>query len=65
MSLRGGFLIMELNKLLQGKKTYILAIITLVFAVSGYLQGSFDLAQALEIALASGFAGSFRSALTK
>ena len=51
--------------MMDGKKTYTLAIAAVLAGVAGYLQGHLDLQQALEAVWAGGAAAALRHGLAK
>lgn len=54
--------ILKLN-FLQGKKTYIVAVATVVFAVAGVIVGQLSIKEAIELVLGGGALASLRKAL--
>jgi hypothetical protein len=57
--------VMKFTEFLQGKKTYIMALLLAVYALSGYFTGNLTGEQTLQLLWGSGVLGSLKSALTK
>ena len=51
-------------KFLEGKKTYTLALVAIMTALTAYIAGTADLMAAIQMALVGGVAATLRSALT-
>lgn len=52
-----------MNAFLSGKKTYIIAGLTLIYAVIGVVLGQFDTNAAIQLVLASGAIAALRAAI--
>ena len=56
---------MNIITFLSGKKSYILAVLGVIYAVSGYILGNLDSKSALEIVWASLSVSALRSGISK
>ena len=63
--MKGGGTMTKLLTFLQGKKTYILTALGLIYALSGYLTGNLDAQTALALVYSSGVISTLRAAISK
>lgn len=52
----------KITDLLQGKKSYIISILTAIFAIAGYITGNLTTEQAITLLLGAGGLSSLRAA---
>lgn len=56
---------MDIMNLISGKKTYIVAVLTIIYAVTAYFTGNMDLNTATQMVLGGAGLGALRAGVTK